>query len=49
MFVVVKVHEVGVRVFNSFFISIFKLLIFINVLHLFFTDFVEELWGQRKG
>ena len=48
MFVVVKVHEVGVRVFNGFFISIFKLLIFINVLHLFFTDFVEES-GDKGG
>jgi hypothetical protein len=48
VFVVVKVHEVGVRVLNSFFISIFKLFIFINVFHLFFTDFVEES-GDKGG
>ena len=48
MLVVVQVHEVRVRVFNSFFICIFKFLIFINVFHLFFTEFVEEP-GNKGG
>ena len=48
MLVFVQVHEVGVRVFNCFFICIFKFLIFINVFHLFFTEFVEEP-GNKGG
>ena len=50
MLVAGQVHEVRVKIFNSFFICIFKLLIIlINVLHLFFTEFVEKLWSKGRG
>jgi hypothetical protein len=44
MLVVVKVHEVGVRLFNSLFI-----IIFFNVFHLFFNEVVEEPWSKGGG